>query len=260
MGILPKQVSAIIPQTIRKPTRKFLQQLCYKGLTKVSGGKDKALSWSYTQFELSPYLFLQGYLQGSYPMPDMNDGKTLNWYDPELRGIIPIPDFKIRNDLLRCLKKNKLQEADQQFEIKIDTNFHETLQACSRPRGEQTKTWITPEYIKIALELHRIGVAHTIETYLNGVLVGGVYGIAINGYFATLSLFHTVDNAAKVAFYYLLEKLKADGFKLHVSGDANTWFTQFGAVNIDKSEFRAKLMTAITSPLSFSDQVPEPTF
>lgn len=260
MGIFPQQVSSIISGTVKKPTKRFLQQVFLSALTKVSGGKDKALSWSYAQFELSPYIILQGFLQGTYPMPDMNGSKTMNWHDPELRGIIPIADFKIRNDLLRCLKKDRLQEADKRFEIKINANFHETLLACSRPRGEKTKTWITPEYIKVALELHKVGVAHSIETYMNDVLVGGVYGISINGYFATLSLFTTVDNAAKIAFYYLLVKLRDDGFKLHVSGDANTWFTQYGAINIAKNEFREELVKAITTPLVFSNKVPELTF
>lgn len=260
MGILPKQVSSIIPNKVKTPTKRFLQQVFHSALTKVSGGQDNALSWSFGQYALSPYIILQGYLQGSYPMPDMDGGHTLNWYDPELRGIIPIADFKIRNDLMRCIKKDRLQEAHKRFEIKINANFHETILACSRPRGQKTKTWITPEYIKVALELHRMGVANSIETYQNGVLVGGVFGIAINRYFATLSLFTTVDNASKVAFSYLLTKLKEDGFKLHVSGDANTWFSQYGAINIEKREFREQLVKAITSPLVFSNKVPELSF
>lgn len=260
MGILRKQVLSIIPETVKKPTRRFLQEVFFSALTKVSGGKDNALSWSYAQFELSPYIILQGFLQGTYPMPDMNGSKTTNWHDPELRGIIPIADFKIRKDLLRCLKKDRLQEADKRFKIKINANFHETLLACSRPRGEKTQTWITPEYIKVALELHSMGVAHSVETYLNDELVGGVYGISINSYFATLSFFTSVDNASKIAFYYLLVKLRDDGFKLHVGGDANIWLTQFGAVNIAKNEFREELVKAITSPLVFSNKVPELTF
>lgn len=259
MEILPRQVSSIIPETVKKPTRKFLQQVFLSALTKVSGGRDNALAWSYAQFELSPYIILQGYLQGTYPMPDMNGGKATNWHDPQLRGIIPIADFKLRNDLLRCLKKDKLQEANKRFEIKINANFKETLLACSKPRGEKNQTWITPEYVKVALELHNMGVAHSIETYLDNKLVGGVYGIAINGYFATLSLFTAVDNAAKIAFYYLLLKLRNDGYKLHVSGDADTWFSQYGAINIAKDEFRKELVKAITTPLTFTNEVPELT-
>lgn len=114
--------------------------------------------------------------------------------------------------------------------------------------------------MKVVLELHNMGVAHSVETYQNGVLVGGVFGISINGYFVTLSLFHTVDNAAKIAFYYLLVKLRDDGFKLHVSGDANTWFSQYGAINVSKNEFREQFMKAITTPLVFSNKVPEPAF
>jgi len=260
MGILPKQVSSIFPKNVRKTTKGFLQQVFHTALTKVSGGKDKAISWSYSQYELSPYVILQGYLMGAYPMPDMNGSKTLNWYDPEIRGIIPVDNFKLGKDLLSCLKKDKLKDVDKRFEVKVNANFHETLLACSRPRGEKTKTWITPEYIKVALELHQIGIAHSIETYQNGRLVGGGFGVAINGYYASLSLFNTVDNAGKVAFYYLLLKLKADGFKLHVSGDANSWFTQYGAINIEKQEFRESLVKAIASPVLFSNKVPELTF
>lgn len=105
-----------------------------------------------------------------------------------------------------------------------------------------------------------MGVAHSVETYQNGKLVGGVFGISINGYFATLSLFHSVDNASKVAFYYLLLKLRDDGFKLHVSGDANTWFTQYGSINISKDEFRKDLVKATMAPVTFSANVPRLEF
>ena len=260
MGILPKQVSSIIPENVRKTTKGFLQQVFHSALTKVSGSHDNALSWSYSQYELSPYVILQGYLMGAYPMPDMSDGKTINWYDPDIRGIIPIQDFKLRRELLTFLKKDKAQEASKRFEVKVNTNFHETLLACARPRGEKTKTWITPEYIKIALELHKLGLAHSVETYQNGVLVGGTFGVAINGYYASLSLFNSVSYASKVAFYYLLVKLKEDGFTLHVSGDADSWFTQYGAVNMEKKEFRESLIKAIGSPTTFTNKVPELTF
>lgn len=256
MGILPKQISSVIPENVKNPTKRLLQQLFYTAFTKVSGGKNKALLWSYAQLELSPFILYQGYLLGTYPMPNMKSGKITEWYDPEIRGIIPIQDFKLRNDLLRNLKKEKLKGIDERFEIRINTNFQGVIVGCSNPRGEKTKTWLTSEFMKVVLELHEMGVAHSIETYQNGELVGGVFGIAINGYFATLSLFHSVDNASKVAFYYLLVKLKEDGFKLHVSGDANSWFTQYGSINISKDEFRKNLVMATIAPVTFSTNVP----
>ena len=260
MGILPKQLSALIPETVRQPTKRMLQNLSHSALTKVSGGKDNALLWSYSQYKLTPYLIVQGYCQGMYPLPNMTNGKIIDWLDPEVRGIIPVDKFKIRNDLLRVLKKEKSQAPEKKFVIKVNANFHETIVSCSKPRGNKTKTWLTPEYINAAMELHKIGLAHSVETYQNGVLVGGVIGLSINGQFVTWSLFNTVDNAGKVAFYYLLVKLKEDGFKLHVSGAADSWFTQFGSINIEKKEFREILIPAITAPVKFSDKVPELVF
>jgi leucyl/phenylalanyl-tRNA--protein transferase len=260
MGILPKQLSAIIPDNVRDQTKRLLQHMSHTALTKVSGGKDNALLWAYSQYKLSPFLIVQGYCQGMYPLPNMTHGKTIDWFDPEVRGIIPVDKFKARNDLLRVLKKEKSQPKDKKFEIKVNADFYGTIISCSKPRGEKTKTWLTPEYIKAAMELHEMGITHSVETYQNGVLVGGVLGMSINGQFVTLSLFNTVDNAGKVAFYYLLVKLKEDGFKLHVSGAADSWFTQFGSINIEKEDFRKELVKAITTPVTFTNKVPELVF
>ena len=260
MAILPKELAAIIPDKMREKTKRSLQKISHLALTKVSGGKDNALLWSYSQFKLSPFLIVQGYCQGIYPLPNMTNGKIIDWFDPEVRGIIPVENFKVRNDLLRILKKEKSQSPEKKFEIKINSNFKETIISCAQPRGAKTKTWLTPDYIKAALELHDMGITHSVEAYQNGVLVGGVLGMAINGHFATLSLFNTVDNAGKVAFYYLLVKLKEDGFKLHVSGAADSWFTQYGSINIQKDEFRKQLIPAITAPVKFTTHIPQLSF
>lgn len=259
MGILPKYLSDIIPDKIKHPVKKLLQRSFHMGLSKVSGGHNNALLWSFGQFELSPFILIQGFMQGFYPLPNMSNHKIIEWYDHELRGIIPINTFKARNDLWRYLKKEKSKEMDKQFQIKINTNFYETITACSVPRGKKKRTWLSADYIKAATELHKMGMAHSVETYQNGVLVGGVIGLAINGYFSTLTLFHTVDNASKVAFYYLLVKLKNDGFKLHFTGTADAWFSQYGMVNVEKNEFRSSLLSAITTPATLTPNVPELT-
>lgn len=257
MGALRKVASSIIPTKFKGPTVKILQRLFHSGLVKVSGSKEKALLWAYAQADLTPYIMVQGFLQGTFPMPKVDDNKTFMWFDPDPRGVIPVADFKIRNDLLSCLKKNKLEEADKRFEVKLNTNFEQTIINCSKPRGEKTTTWITSEYIQVMLELHKMGIAHSVETYQNGELVGGVLGVSLNGYFITLSLFRTIDNASKIAFSYLLTKLKADGFKLHISGAADSWFTQFGAINVAKNDFRQELISAINTPVTFTSRIPE---
>lgn len=260
MGILPKQIVAILPENTTQSIKRSLQRFFQFGLTKVSGGKSNALLLSYGHFELTPFIIFQGFLQGSNLLPNLRGGKLSIWEDPELRGVIPIQDFKIRNDLLRSIKKEKTKEPDQQLEIKVNANFKDTIVGCSRTNGKKNRVWLTPDFIKSALELHEMGIAHSVEAYQNGILVGGVIGFAINGYFVTLSLFHTVDNASKIAFYYLLVKLKDDGFALHLSGAANSWFTQYGMVNIEKEEFRISLMKAIATPTKFSATVPELIF
>jgi len=260
MEISKNEFNTILSDNVKHYSTRPLQKLSHFALTKISGGKENALLWSYGQFKLSPFLIIQGFLQGMYPIPNMNNAKIIDWYDPELRGTIPVQHFKIQKDLQRRLKKEKFQEPGQKFEVRINTNFKETIIACSKPRGKKTKTWLTADYIKCALELHQMGITHSVETYQNGVLVGGVVGIAINGCFASLSLFHTVDNASKIAFYYLLVKLKEDGFMLHDSGAANSWFSQYGLVNMPKEEFRRNLILAIAAPVTFSNKVPELEF
>lgn len=257
MGILPKVVSSILPAGFKDPAKRSLQKLFYSGLVKVSGGEEEALFWSYGQVKLSPYMMIQGFLQGTFPMPQVDNNNIFIWYNPDPRAVIPVADFKIRNDLLRCLKKDRLQEPNKQFEVKLNTDFEQTIINCSKPRGDKKRQWMSAEYIKVMLELHKMGIAHSFETYQNGELVGGVLGVALNGYFVTLSLFRTVDNASKVAFCYLLAKLKEDGFKMHFTGDADNWFCQFGAVSVTKNDFRQELMSAITAPVTFTSRLPE---
>ncbi|MEJ5961076.1 leucyl/phenylalanyl-tRNA--protein transferase [Pedobacter immunditicola] len=256
MKIISKEFSANIRKNVKTRTRRLLQQLSLMALTKASGGKNDALLWSYGQVELSPFLFLKGFLQGIYPLPNMTDGKVIEWYDPEIRGIIPLQNFKLHKDLQRRLKKEKFQESEKKFEVRINTAFEKTIMACAQPRGQKTKTWLTPEYIKTALELHKMGFMHSVETYQNKVLVGGVIGIAINGHFSSLTLFHTVDNASKIAFYYLLVKLRADGFMLHDIGAASEWFRQYGLIALPRNDFHQQLVTAIISPVKFTNHVP----
>lgn len=259
MAVLRKIVSYVIPGKYKSSTLRLFQKVFHNGLVKVSGGAEEALFWAHAQAELTPYTLIQGFLQGTFPMPKVDENNVFVWFDPDPRGIIPIADFKIRKELLIFLKKNRLQEADKRFEVKMNTNFEETVRNCAKPRGDKTTTWLTPEYMKAMLELHDMGIAHSVETYQNNKLIGGAFGLSLNGYFVSLSVFRTIDNAGKVAICYLLNKLKEDGFKLHISGAADSWLTQFGAINVSKEDFKKELIKAITSPVTFSSQIPELT-
>lgn len=248
MSILLRKIKQLIPVQLKSRVRQTAQKVAYKVFEKSSGGKENALLWSYGQSDYTPFLLLQGYMQGNYSVAKMDDHNDRQWHDPALRGIIPIQNFKVRGELKRFMKNNKLQPVEKQFEIRVNERFAETVNGCAQISGKRSKTWLTPSYIQALIELHEQGHAHSVETYQNGELVGGVIGIAINGYFATLTLFHSVDYASKVAFYHLLEKLKEDNFHLHFCGTPDSWLSQYGMVVVDRETFRKDLMAAITVP------------
>lgn len=249
-------ISDSIRASVPEAAKDFIRNFFSSGLTRVLKGKENVLLWSYSQFELSPFLLYQGYVQGKYPLPSTQPHHSINWYDPEIRGIIPVDNYMVRKDLVRRLRKEQFLPDNEKIQIKLNLNFRDTVLCCAGPRGTKNKTWLTPEYIEAVIELHAIGIAHSVEAYQNGLLVGGVIGLSINGFFVTLSLFHTVDNASKIAFCYLLQKLKDDGFKLHHCGDVGSWFIQYGMVPIERERYRKELMLAVTRPVIFSSNIP----
>jgi leucyl/phenylalanyl-tRNA--protein transferase len=253
-------ISAALRSSVTGPARDLIRQFFATGLTRVLKNRENVLLWSYSQFELSPFLIYQGYVQGKYPLPSTRHKNQVNWYDPEVRGIIPVDHYKIRNDLLRRLKKEKRSSDEERIQIKVNANFRDTILSCTKPRGVKNNTWISNEYVEAGIVLHDMGIAHSVEAYQNGILVGGLVGLSINGFFATLSLFHTVDNASKIAFCYLLQKLKDDGFKLHHCGDVDSWFTQYGMIPIAREPYRKELMLAVTQPVRFTSSVPALVF
>lgn len=248
-------------QKLRQSTKTFLLESLFSAHARISGGKHNSLLWTYGQFELSPYdIMLRGYFQGVVPLPNMSNSQLVEWHDPAYRGIVPIETFKAQEGLIRVLKKNHSLPAEKQLEVRINTDFQKTIESCAQPRKKTSRTWLNPNYIDAALELHGMGIAHSIETYQNGILVGGVIGYAINSYFADITLFNTVDNASKVGYYYLLLKLRNSGFKLHDSGFGNNWFSQFGAVDMPRKEFKMNLTKAIVNPAKFTNEVPHLPF
>ncbi len=242
-------------------TKGLMLSALFTAHAKITGDALKSILWGYRKLELTPEnIMLKGYFQGVVPLPNMSDNRKIEWHDPEVRGLVPIEDFKARKSLIRLLKKNLTAEGEDRFEVKINHNFKRTIECCAMPRKNTSRTWISKEYINAALELHELGVAHSIETYQNGVLVGGIIGYAVNGYFADITLFNIVDNASHVGYYYLLHKLRDEGFTLHDSGFGGNWFEQFGAVDTPRTEFKKQLAKAILMPAKFSNNVPELNF
>ncbi|WP_353950335.1 leucyl/phenylalanyl-tRNA--protein transferase [Knoellia sp. S7-12] len=150
--------------------------------------------------DLEPGTLLVAYRAGLFPMGLGDHGaRPIGWWSPEPRGILVPGGFRER----RSLKK-----ARARFEIRVDTAFTDVMERCADPDREGR--WITDEIIAAYTELHRLGWAHSVETWRDGVLVGGLYGIAIGGLFAGESMFHSERDASKVALAALVDIVHAD--------------------------------------------------
>ncbi len=185
-----------------------------------------------------------GYLNGIFPMADA-DG-ILYWYSPDPRAIIPINTYKPPKSLRPILNK-------QLFEIRIDTDFEQVMRACSQPRRDGVDTWISEEIIEAYCDLHRIGMAHSVETYLDNRLVGGLYGVAFGAAFFGESMFYREPNASKVAFHHLIEILKKQRFELLDTQFINDNVRRFGAIEISKHNYLGLLKKALARKARFSE-------
>lgn len=187
---------------------------------------------------------LLGYSLGIFPMSYHRNDTIIKFYYSDPRGIIKLePNFKgikISRSLKQVLKKNI-------FEIKVDTNFEEVIKKCSYRRY----TWISYSIIDIYTTLHKKGYAHSVETYKDGELVGGLYGVAYKGAFFGESMFHRVPNASKVAFIKLYEILVKNNFLLFDIQMITPVFAQFGAVNISHDEYVKILEKAMSVEREF---------
>src|ERR1051326_8657437 len=153
---------------------------------------------------LEPALLLNAYRSGIFPMA-VNDEGEIGWFSPDPRAILPIDDrFHMPHGLKRALKKGK-------FEITIDKDFESVMRECGK---RKEGTWISEEIVEGYCALHKLGHAHSVETRLEGKLVGGLYGVHIGGAFFGESMFHRATDASKVALVTLVERLRANGFKL----------------------------------------------
>lgn len=196
-----------------------------------------------TIMQLTPQMLLNAYCQGYFPMADPDDGK-IYWYDPDPRTIIPLDHFHVSRRLHRSIRHGK-------FEIRVDTQFQKVMELCAEPRTTQDKTWISPELIRLYTILHYYGYAHSVETWQDGKLVGGVYGVNVGGLFAGESMFSRVRDASKVALVALVDRLKAKGFRLFDVQFTTEHLKRFGAVEISREDYKELLDHALQQPVEW---------
>ncbi len=185
--------------------------------------------------ELSPQLLLSAYCQGVFPMAD-HEG-VIHWYDPNPRTIIPLDTFHVPRRLGRTLRNGP-------YEMRVDTAFREVIAACADPNREGG--WISDKIMAAYVQMHDLGFAHSVETWLEGRLVGGLYGVAVNGLFAGESMFSHERDASKVALVHLVERLRRGRFTLLDTQFSTEHLAQFGILEVPRSKYKKLLAGALS--------------
>lgn len=191
---------------------------------------------------MTPHLLLNAYSQGIFPMAD-RDG-TIYWYDPDPRAILPLDTFHVPRSLARTIRRGN-------FEIRVDTAFRTVMEACAEPAPDREVTWINSEFIDAYCELHQLGFAHSVETWMEGQLAGGLYGVSLGGLFAGESMFSRVTDSSKIALVYLVERLRTQGFCLLDTQFMTEHLKRFGAIEIPRREYKARLSQALKVWVTF---------
>ena len=183
---------------------------------------------------LDPDLLLRAYSIGVFPMADSRDAPELFWVEPKKRAILPLDGFHLSKSLRKTLKSGR-------FEVTHDRAFGEIVRLCA----EREATWINEEIEASYIRLHEAGRAHSIEVWLGGFLVGGLYGVRLGGAFFGESMVSLARDASKVALAWLVARLKVGGFRLLDCQFMTEHLASLGAVEIEQKDYLALLDSAL---------------
>ncbi len=182
---------------------------------------------------------LVAYCNGYFPMADPKTGE-IGWFSPDPRAVFELDNFHIPRSLKLTIKKNL-------FELRIDTQFEEVVRSC----GAREETWISEDIIQSYLQLHRAGVAHSVEAWRDGKLAGGLYGVSVGAAFFGESMFSRIRDASKVALAALVERLKQQGFELLDTQWMTPHLKMLGAKEISREEYLRRLKKALNKNSNF---------
>ena len=194
--------------------------------------------------EITPELMLRAYRAGLFPMAETRRGERLYWLDPEQRGTLPLDGFHLPRRLLRTLLSGA-------FTVTADADFPAVIAGCAALAPGREDTWINHEIERLFIELYRLGHAHSLETWQDGKLVGGLYGVALGGVFFGESMFSRARDASKIALVHLAARLRLGGFRLLDTQFVTTHLAQFGAVEVPRDDYKVLLAAALEAPAAW---------
>ncbi len=192
--------------------------------------------------DLSPERLIEAYRSGIFPW--FNANETILWWSPDPRMVLFPSELRISRSLNKILRNSN-------YEVRVDSAFSQVIQACAEPRKGQSGTWIHSDMVSAYTVLHEMGLAHSVETWVGGELVGGLYGIAQGKMFFGESMFSRTHDASKIAFVHLVKQLERWNFKMIDCQMKTTYLASFGAREIPRKEFSQKLKELV----NYSNQI-----
>lgn len=194
--------------------------------------------------EITPQVLLKAYTCGIFPMAESADDPALYWIEPQHRGILPLDAIHVPRRMKRTLRSTPLT-------VRIDTDIEGVIEGCAASRPGRRSTWINDRIRILYRELFELGHCHTVEVWDADKLVGGLYGVALNGAFFGESMFSYVRDASKIALLYLSARLAYGGFKLLDTQFVTDHLRQFGTIELNREEFHRLLEKALDTDADF---------
>jgi leucyl/phenylalanyl-tRNA--protein transferase len=187
---------------------------------------------------------LNCYAHGVFPMADAREDENVFLIDPQRRGVIPLDGFHVSHRLARTVRRDP-------FEIRFDTAFAQVVAACAEAKPGRDETWINGTIESLYGELFEMGHAHSVECWLDGELVGGLYGVSLGAAFFGESMFSRRTDASKVALVHLVARLIAGGYRLLDTQFMTDHLARFGAVEIPRLDYHRRLAKALERQADF---------
>jgi leucyl/phenylalanyl-tRNA--protein transferase len=189
--------------------------------------------------DLGAERLIEAYRHGIFPW--FSEGQPVLWWSPDPRMVLVPAEIRVTRSLSKVLR-------NRAYEVRADSAFREVMHACAEPRADQNGTWISDEMVAAYCELHARGIAHSIETWIDGKLAGGLYGVALGRMFYGESMFTRAPDASKIALVHLARQLTHWGFELIDCQVHTGHLARMGGREIPRAEFMHKLAVLVNYP------------
>jgi leucyl/phenylalanyl-tRNA--protein transferase len=199
---------------------------------------------------LTPEILLAAYTAGIFPMAESAQDQEIFWVDPQRRGILPLDAIHVPRRLRRVVRQGG-------FEIRCDSAFEDVIRGCAEATEKRPNTWINDEIVGLYASLFARGAAHSVESWLDGTLVGGLYGVSLGAAFFGESMFSRITDASKVALIHLAARLLLGGYRLLDTQFLTPHLAQFGGIEITRARYHRLLADALAYRASFPLALPD---